>query len=428
MATLKFDKSGLSGDQLEAVEKLEKTVKIEGDLTKEQVAGIVAEQIKEAGFNKETIEVLVKQLDADNPEGVNTALKAIGQRLDDFIAAGQKQQTQAKTFNDNLTDLVGENLEAIKEAAKKGGETRIAEMKAVGDMSVGANFTNSLPYLNDVRNNLQETPYNRVFLSDVILQGTTDKPWVTYPYENGGEGGAAMWTNHATDKAQMDFDLTSKSVYVHWNAGHVIIEREFLDDVPFLNSWLRAKMLLSLKNSRENFVLNGVTDADSAKSVDGLLDVATPYTITSGLVDNPVNRIVDSGYGQIIADTKGWYAPTHTVLTPRQSVRIGLNQASGSGEYDLPAGSVGFVNGRLNVGGLEVVRTHDTQNFGENDFLTLDRNAAMLVRRMNPELVVIVDSALAKRNKIMLRIEERITLLTFNAKAIVKGNLTTPTT
>jgi hypothetical protein len=47
----------------------------------------------------------------------------------------------------------------------------------------------------------------------------------------------------------------------------------------------------------------------------------------------------------------------------------------------------------------------------------------MFIRRMSPELRMFEDSALAKKNKIMFRIEERATLIGFNDAAIVSGTL-----
>lgn len=414
---LKFNKEGKSEETLKAYEAMEKDVAIEGAITKEDVTAAIKEETK--GF--------AYILDADNPESIVSTMKVVRERVDNLAADKKKANSAIKesgSFNDNLVEFILENKEAIKEATTKNGETRIGSLKAVGDMSIAANFLGSAGFITDFRNTLIENPNNRSYISDALLQGRTDKQWISYPKENGGEGGAAIWSDPTVDKAQMDFDFTSKTVYAHWNAGYVIVDREFLDDIPFAESLIRAKMLLSLKNSREAFVLNGVTvAADPAKSVQGLLGAATAYTMSAGITDNRVNRIIDSGYGQIVADTHGFYYPTHTVLHPRTSVAVGLNQATGSGEYDLPAGSVGFVNGKLNVGGIEVVNTTNTA-FTQNDFLTFDRNAAMFITKMNPEFVVINDSVLAKRNKLMLRIEERISLAIFNEKAIVKGTLT----
>src|SRR5690606_8222928 len=173
----------------------------------------------------------------------------------------------------------------------------------------------------------------------------------------------------------------------------------------------------SLKLAENKFVLNGAVGGTNP--VDGLLTVATPY---SGTFTNPVDRLISAAYGQIVQDTKQFYRGTNSILTPLDSVNIGLNKAEGSGEYDLPAGSVSFANGRLSVGGLVNV---ESTEMALNNFLTFDRNAILFLRRLQPELKVIdTGFTLASENKVMIRIEERVTMAIFNDDAIVKGLLT----
>lgn len=336
---------------------------------------------------------------------------------------GDSKPKEEKTFNEILAETVKANIEAIKNHKKgqvltfrmKGFEDEtVKEVKTVGDMSA-TNFTGIGNFTTDRRTQIIETPYNRVWLSDILPTGSSsNSSSVLYPKENGGEGAAALWTDYTADKAQMDFDLTTQSAFFKWIAGIVIIDRETLDDVDFMISYLQQKMLVSLKTAENNFILNGSTDTNP---VSGLLDLATAY---DGAYTVAVERIIDAAWGQIVENTKNFYNPTDVILTPREAVGIGLNKASGSGEYDLPPGSVGFVNGRLTIGGLQTVTTTEV---GTGNFLAFDRNATMFIRRMMPEIRMFEDAALAKKNKVMFRIEERATLIGFNNDAIVSGTL-----
>jgi len=329
-------------------------------------------------------------------------------------AKAQQGKLEVKTFNQHLADALVENADKIKAHAQKGAPELRMEMKAVGDMSIAANFPGATPFIQEVRNNLIDTPYNRVWLADLLPQGTSNANSIIYPKENGGEGAAAVWTDRTANKAQMDFDLTSQSAFFKWIAGWVEVDREMLDDIPFLTSYLQTKMLISLKTAENNFILNGTTDTNP---VQGLLDVATAY---DGTYTAAVDRIIDAGWGQIVEDTFEFYNPTTAILTPRDAVKVGLNKASGSGEYDLPNGSVAFTNGRLQVGGLTVA---PTTQVGTGNFLVFDRNATLLVNRLAPEIRMFEDAVLAKKNRVMFRIEERVTLAVFNNQAIVTGTL-----
>lgn len=340
-------------------------------------------------------------------------------KLDVRLKEARKgEKLEVKTFNQNLAETIAEFADQIQERKSKGSPELKMEMKAVGDMSIAANFPGATPFIQEVRNSLIETPYNRVWLADLLPQGTSNANSIIYPKENGGEGGAAVWTDRTANKAQMDFDLTSQSAFFKWIAGWVEVDREMLDDIPFLTSYLQTKMLISLKTAENAFILNGTSDTNP---VDGLLDVATAY---DGDFTAAVDRIIDAGWGQIVENTYEFYNPTTAILTPRDAVKVGLNKADGSGEYDLPNGSVAFSNGRLQVGGLMVA---PTTQVGTGNFLVFDRNATLLVNRLAPEIRMFEDAVLAKKNRVMFRIEERVTLAIFNDDAIVTGTLAATT-
>ena len=377
----------------------------------------------------DAFEVKAKAQETKSKESFDLEIKAL---KDDFQAKSKLQQDhldaldirlkqakgdqklETKTFNQILGEAIKENAEAIQ--AHKQGDNLKIELKAVGDMSIAANFPGSTPWTQDVRMDLVPKPYDRVWLSDLMPQGSTTKGSVVYPKQNGGEGGAAVWAGTG-NKAQMDFDLTSQSAFVKWIAGFVVVDREMLDDIEFMTSYIQSQMLISLKVAENDFILNGTTDANP---VQGLLDVATAY---DGTFTAAVDKLVDAAYDQIPEDTFEFYQGNTAILNVRDGVKIGLNKATGSGEYDLPPGTVYFQNGRLQVAGLDIATT--TQ-LGANNFLTFDKTATLLINRLAPELRMFEDSTLAKQNKVMFRIEERITLAIFNNNAVVKGTLTTP--
>lgn len=321
-------------------------------------------------------------------------------------------EVKQKSFNENLAEAIKENEEAIKSFRKGSPEVTIT-MKAVGDMSIANNFPTATPWIQEAQQVLIINPYNRVWLADLLPSATSTANSVIYPKENGGEGAVAFW-DKTGNKAQVDYDLTSQSAFFKWIAGYVVVEREMLDDISWLTGYLQSKLLIGLKTAENDLILNGTSDA-ATNPVTGLLTAATAY---DGDYTDLVDMIIDAAYGQIPEKTNDFYVPTNVVLHPRDIVKVGLNKATGSGEYDLPMGSVAFANGRLSISGLDTV---GTTSIVKNNFLTFDRNAAMFLRRMNPEIRMFEDATLAKANKVMFRIEERVSLAIFNNNAIVKG-------
>ena len=353
-----------------------------------------------------TFETLAK---AEELKNLNEKVANLGAELKKQSQIEKKNENS--TFNQNIAEAIEKNIEAIKN--HKSGELSIA-MKVVGDMSIAGNFTGATPFIQDVRSELISKPFNRVWLADLLPQGTSAGNSVLYPREAGSEGGVGVWDGTGT-KPQVDYDLDSKSAFFKWVAGWAIVDREMLDDIPFLTSYLQNKLLIDLKRAENDFVLNGTSDTNP---VEGLIPTATAY---DGALGGVVDRIIDSAYGQIPEVTNDFYTGNIAVLHPRDIVKVGLNKADGSGEYDLPQDSVKFSNGVLNVGGLNAV---STTGITKNEFLTFDRSSVMFLRRMNPEIQMFVDSELAKKNKVMFRVEERVTQIIFNTDALVKGDFT----
>jgi len=282
-------------------------------------------------------------------------------------------------------------------------------MKAVGDMSLAANFA-SAGELYQVQKPLYIPPFEQTFLGDILPGATSGGTGIVYPEKSGGEGGIDEWDGtDDEDKPQVDYDFIKREISFAWLAGICIVEREMLDDISWLTNYLQSQLLLDLKTRENAFILNRATT--------GLLTKATPY---NGPYTTPVEILVDAAYGQLPEETFSQHRATHFVMRPRKTVQIGLNKAGGSQEFDLPQGTIGFRNGVLDLSGITTVAT---TSIGVDDFLALDARATQFVKRMNPEIRIFEDAALAKRNKVMFRIEERVALAVYNPKALVKGTL-----
>lgn len=399
-----------------AQENIEKIAKSAAEKSAEEAVNKAfggKEFISKDEAEKATNEIVTKSL-AEQKEEFNKEMAKLSAQIKKASQTSLSgDERVVKTFNEYIAEAITEQAEKLKNY--DGGEMSIA-LKAVGDMSIANNFPGATPWIQDVRSPIIPSVYDRVWLADQLPQGTSDGNSIIYPKENGGEGEIGVWVSGSGPKPKVDYDLTSQSAFFKWLAGYVIIDREMLDDIPWLISYLQNKLLISLKLAENKFVLNGAPGGTNP--VEGLLDVATEY---SGSFTNPVDRLISAAYGQIVQDTKQFYRGTNSILTPLDSVNIGLNKAEGSGEYDLPAGSVSFANGRLSVGGLVNVESTEMEL---NNFLTFDRNATLFLRRLQPELKIIdTGFTLASENKVMIRIEERVTMAIFNEDAIVKGEL-----
>lgn len=390
-------------------EEIEK-MKEEAEANIQKLAAEKAEEIAKKYFDENKF-ASPEELEAQKVE-LKKDLADLQAKMKKLEQTKDKDKPVQKHFNEILAETIKENADVIQGFRPKSEPVSLV-MKDADIMTIGDHTTNFTEFIRDVRPGLIMSPYNRIWLSDILPSATSVGSSIIYPVEDSGDGSVGLWGGGKTDKPQVDYKLKSATAHFKWLAGYVIVQREMLDDISWLTAYLQQKLLTSLKIAENGFILNGT--AGGTNDVKGIFADATAYDDTPSY-DTLLEKIIDAGYGQIVAETLGYYNPTTVVVNPRDAVKIGLNKAEGAGVFDLPLNTVSFQNGRLNVTGLETVSTADMD---AGEFLAFDKNAMMLFRRMSPEIRMFEDAALAKQNQVMFRIEERITQAIFNTDAFV---------
>lgn len=376
----------------------------------------IAEKMKGA-LEKSEAGVTAAQKRIDDLEKAKGDLEAQLNTLEVKMKEFKPSEAKDEHFNDVVGKALEENADKLKSFAR--GKSLTLEMKAVGDMFT-TNFAGST-YANlttDFRRGPLPLPTERIWMSDVLPSGRTNSGTIWYPRHTGGEGGVAPWAmaNPATDKPQVDFDFDSVSDPVEWLAGYVKVPRAMLEDIEWLRSFVNQNLLLSLKKAENNQILNG---NGTSPQLSGIIPQAAAY---DGSYAIGVERIIDAGYGQV---NEAYGNANLAILHPRDAVAIILNKASGSGEYDLPPGTIGFVNNRLTIAGMTVVQTTEMD---QGSFLVGDNTASQFITRLSPELRVFEQNEDdAKKNLIMIRIEERAALATYYPNWWVTGTLAATT-
>src|SRR5678815_5016098 len=95
--------------------------------------------------------------------------------------------------------------------------------------------------------------YERLSIADLLPRATSTANSVVYPKENGGEGAVAFW-DKSGNKAQVDYDFISQVAAFKWLAGIVVVDREMLDDIPWLTGYLQSKLLAGLKKAENSLI------------------------------------------------------------------------------------------------------------------------------------------------------------------------------
>lgn len=417
-------------DILSAIEEGTKTMKADFQKAREEdqkgfdtkVEAILKNlEIKSAKeMQKEISELAEKRAKEASEKLIETASKEMQKNFDEFAAkykAGSKSENQIKSFRHGMAETLKENHEVIKSLS--GSDNKVFQLKDMGF----EDFTGYGTFTRDVKNQVIPTKEEAFHMRQILGAGSTTGDTLYYPKATGKTGdGPAPWDYDKADvtdtAAKPDFEMTFDNVTapVRWIAGILRIPKQMLDDLSWLTSYLTMYAPLELLKAEDQQLLNGT---GVGLQISGINTNATAYS-TNDATYTGIERIIDAAFAQMATTNQD--TPTDVLLNPVDVVKIILNKSAGSGEFNLPPGSVGVVNGRLQIAGLNVQKTNKiaADNFLVGDFA----RGASLVTRQAPQMRMFEqDRDNVQKNMVTFRIEERIALPIFYDDAFVKGTL-----
>lgn len=367
----------------------------------------IVSEIESKGYKTaEEIETLIKTKMADIESAVL-----------DLKKAGLKEiKPNVKGFKGMIADaLIEAKADLLGMTKKSGGRAEIMLYKANEDLN-DANFSgDSLEIATTDRSRgVYMQPYMPQWFRNLLPQGSTSKGTIQYLKENGDVGAAAVWDGTGAI-ADLDakpgtaplFDDVTENVV--WIAGITRVKREMLDDIE----WLQGYLARRLTTGR-----TGLWVAENVQIFNKLVANSTPY---DGDKITPVEMIYDAAFGQL-ADNY-YFNPT-VLMNNRDLVSlIALNKASGSGEYDLPPGTIVVINGQLTIGGARVI---GAPNVTAGTALVYDASATEFISRMSPEVRFFEeDRDNVIKNLVTVRAEERILPIVYDEKGVIEVTFTT---
>lgn len=384
-------------------ENVDKKFQAQFDSSKEAlVAEIEAKGYKTA----EEIETLIKEKMADIESAVidlkKAGLKEIKPKAKGFKAIIGAALTEAKA---DLLAMV----------QKSGGRAEVMLYKADEDLN-DANWSgDSLEIATTDRSRgLYTQPYMPQWFRNLLPAGSTSKSTIQYLKENGDVGAAAVWDGTGAI-ADLDakpgtaplFDSVTENVI--WIAGITRVKREQLDDIE----WLQGYLARRLTTGR-----TGLWVAENVQIFNKLVANSVPY---DGDKTIPIEMIYDAAFGQL-ADNY-YFNPT-ILMNNRDLVSlIALNKATGSGEYDLPPGTVVVINGQLTIAGARVI---GAPNVTAGTALVYDASATEFISRMSPEVRFFEeDRDNVIKNLVTVRAEERILPIVYDEKGVIEVTFAT---
>lgn len=290
----------------------------------------------ETKANDQTVEVKsqIDALKAENAavvDGLKNDLKSIQEHADKLDLKLQEKATELKKGEDGLVKSIKENFTEIGNV-RKGNAVQV---KAVGDMTLGANLTGDQP--RDYNFDVVRFPSQMLNVSDLVGTVTISGGTYTFPRETGAEGSIGAQTEGAT-KNQKDYDFTMVDVNTDFIAGFTRYSKKMANNLPFLTSFIPTALRRDYAKA-ENAAFNTVLAAQATASTE----------VITG--QNKVEMLI----AEIAKQENLDYPVNGIVLRPSDYWDILITEKSTGAGYGLP-GVVTQDNGVLRINGIPLYK------------------------------------------------------------------------
>jgi len=305
---------------------------LETKTAQEVKSAIDAFEIKLSASNKTSFETEIKTITDALEAKFAADLKAVQDHADALDMKLQAKSVETKN-EDTLVKSIKENFEGIAQV-RKGNALQV---KAVGDMTLGANLTGDEP--RDYNMNVVMIPGQLVNVSDLVGSVNISGGTYTYPREGAGEGSISAQTE-GSSKSQRDYDFTMVDLATNFIAGFTRYSKKMANNLPFLTSFIPNALRRDYAIA-ENSAFNTVLAAAATASTQ----------IITG--KNKIEMLLNE-----IATQEGLNYPVNAIVVrPADYWDILKTEKSTGAGYGLP-GIVTLEGGQLRINGIPLVKAN----------------------------------------------------------------------
>ena len=359
----------------------------------------------------------VEELKAHKVKSLESALETQGiilKKLQDGSLSGSSvrmaENSVRKALADNREDFI---------KAKDGRHSFRFELKAAGDMTIAGNVSGgNVPQAQRLEgiNDIAEREAKSYALFPKLRTAANTIEWV---YET-GQDGTIDGTAEGAAKDQIDNDFVVTSVALVKRAAYFKVSTEMLDDVSFMEGWLRNKLIVRLFLDVDNQVLNGNGAAPNLK---GVIDYATAFA--AGTFANAVDSANDAD-SLVVAANQIRLANHNGALTimmhPSDVAALKLVKLSASDKRYVER--LMMVGSQMSLDGIPII---ENTNITAGDFLIGDFAKGTIVEKSGIEIEIGLDGNDFTKNMRTILAEWRGQLFVQNndTTAFVKGTFAT---
>lgn len=338
---LKFDKTGLDGDNLKLIADLEKRMKVEPDsnakteimnLIKDAKEGAEKMALRFKDIDDDKINLLKELLGTDD-KGVRSILVKQGEvikKLSDRISEGPEDlsiRSQVKKWQETNKEAIAK----IRSGQKM--DLPALEIRAASPMTP-ANSLGGSAYIPRPEFESGATDIVRAALTfwDYISKGRTSS--AVYVWVNKKNPlGAAGWIGPGVAKPGVSLELASETSNAKKCAASEKVAIELLDDVEGFASYIEQELRYQVDKVTNTKLMSGVA---SATVPAGIQTLSVAYTLAGVSTDNPNNwDVIRAAVAQLHAGNL--QGAVTVFVNPIDKANMDLTKAISQGQVFVPS-------------------------------------------------------------------------------------------
>lgn len=338
---------------------------------KEMTQRIEALEAEKGTEKYEALAEEVKSLKDSQMKSLEEALKAQGAIISK-MNKGNLSGSQMAAVEGSVKAMLEANAENFKKS-KEGRHEFGFSLKVAGDMTIAGNVSGGgLPQAQRLEG-VNDIAEREAITWALIPKFTTASNSVEWVYES-AQDGTIDGTAEGTAKDQIDNDFVVASVSLKKRAAYFKVSTEMLDDVAFMEAWLRNKLITRLFLDVDNQVLNGT---GAGQSLNGLLSLATAFAAGgfAASVDNAndVDSLVVAANQIKLANHRGMLS---IMMHPSDVAGLKLIKLSATDKRYVDR--LVQVGSQLSLDGMPII---ENVNIAAGDFLIGDFSKAIVVQK-----------------------------------------------
>ena len=236
--------------------------------------------LKAISTESEGLKKTIGELEASNGK-LDLAQKAQSDVIEGLTKRLNDGEVKGLSFRDQVKTLLTDNKDKL--TAMKNGDSKTnirMTMKAVGNMTIGANITGQIPQAE------REAGITRVvrrnpFMVELVNVGSITSNLLEWVQQANPEGDAAM-TAEGVLKAKIDFDLVLASASVRKVTAFIKVSKEMLDDVPLIEAEINQELTEVINLKIDAQILSGDGTGQNIVGIQSNAVAFTPGSFATG--------------------------------------------------------------------------------------------------------------------------------------------------